>query len=687
MDFKTAVEILAEESGVSLTVTTQGKRTAARPTYAMNSAVDAWDYTDEHGRFVFRMARFDLPKKPQDRKLPKEFRPFRLEEGTWVQNLKGVRRYLYRRPRLLKAGPKGVVLLLEGEKCADCAIDLGFAATTSPGGANNWAALVKDGGHEPLRGRNVVIVPDRDKSGETYCQAVARSLLNVAASVTVVRLPGVNDGDDIVQFVEHHGPARAREELARLIEEAPQYEPGMDSQGSEIPESAAEDSGERTRPSKFRVLLEQLDPIEITYFHDQFKAVWACIPVDSHFENVRVKSASFRNYLTRPFFLATGEGCGREVLQQVKDLCSARALFEGKCPTLWYRSAWLDDRVLLDLGGPDWRAVEITAEGWRVVTLRTPPFRRFSHVRELPEPKRGGSVREILSVLPIKDASTRDLLCTWLATVVVPHVPRASLVVHGLQGSAKTFVAESLRECVDPSSVGTLCLSKDPTELVQCLDHHFLPVFDNLSTLPRWASDVLCRATTGLGHTKRELFSDDDDITYFVTRTYILNGISVCPSAPDLMDRVLLIEMQRIPDNERQSKRKLLSRLTQIKPSVLGGICDAVAYALANYTDADPSELPRLTDWAEWALPISEAVGVGKARFFAAHRENVTRQHREVNQNDPTAAVIAALMNERDVWSGNPTDLCGPCCDIADELRITAEKSWAKSSSALGVST
>ncbi|MEW6348986.1 MAG: hypothetical protein AB1646_07970 [Thermodesulfobacteriota bacterium] len=453
----------------------------------------AYPYRGEDGTLLFQVCRFE----PKDFRAP---RPDPNRPGEWVWNLNGTRRVLFGLPELLSAEASQPIIFLEGEKATEAAVSLGFVATCSPGGAGKWRGLVeKHQIHLPLPDRTVWLCPDIDPAGRDHMRAVGKTLQGFAKEVRWLDLPGLGEKQDLHDFVAAHGPERAREELLRLGQQPVEYKPDRESEGSTIAEERVQGSGEKTTTSKFRTLMDQLDRVEIAYFHDQFKQAWVCIPVRDHFENVRIRSGEYRNYLTHLFFQATGEGCGREVLQQAKDLCTARALFEGERRVLWYRSAWLDDRVILDLGGPDWKAIEITAEGWQVVTPRNPPFRRFSHMQELPEPERGGSVREVLAVLPIKDQSTQDLICVWLPSLVIPHIPRASLLIHGLQGSGKSFSAECLRALIDPSSVGTLSLSKDPTDLVQCLDHHFLPIFDNLSNLPRWASDVLCRATTGLG--------------------------------------------------------------------------------------------------------------------------------------------------------------------------------------------
>src|SRR5262249_55300681 len=109
---------------------------------------------------------------------PKDFlqrRPDRM--GGWIWDLKGVRRFLYRRPELVAADPAAWVWVVEGEKDADRLVGLGLVATCNPMGAGKWRSEYA----EDLRGRKVAIVADNDEPGRKHAEAVARSLRGIAA--------------------------------------------------------------------------------------------------------------------------------------------------------------------------------------------------------------------------------------------------------------------------------------------------------------------------------------------------------------------------------------------------------------------------------------------------------------------------------------------------------------------------
>ncbi len=116
-------------------------------------------------------------------------------------------------------------------------------------------------------------------------------------------------------------------------------------------------------------------------------------------------------------------------------------------------------------------------------------------------------------------------------------------MLHGEQGSAKSTLQELIKMLVDPSSILTLTFPRDINELVQKLSHNYIAYFDNMSNIPEWISDQLCRAVTGSGFSKRELYSDDDDIIYNFKRCIGLNGINLAATKADLLDRGIIIEL------------------------------------------------------------------------------------------------------------------------------------------------
>ena len=168
-----------------------------------------YDYIDENGDLLYQVVRFS----------GKEFRQRRPKgDGDWDWGLGECRRILYRLPELIKADPNRRVMIPEGEKDVDRLIKLGFVATTSPMGAGRW----KPEYAEFFRGRQVVVIPDRDpideklgySVGEQHARDVVKSLVGIAESITILRLEDVPEKGDVSDWLDR---GHTRAELIDLV--------------------------------------------------------------------------------------------------------------------------------------------------------------------------------------------------------------------------------------------------------------------------------------------------------------------------------------------------------------------------------------------------------------------------------------------------------------------------------------
>jgi hypothetical protein len=172
--------------------------------------VATYDYCDAQGTLLFQAVRFD----------PKGFRQRRPNgHGGWLWNLDDIEPMLYRLPEILDAIRTGRVLyLVEGEKDVETLRALGFVATCNPMGAGKWRAAY----NEPLRGADVVILPDHDAPGRQHAQQVAQALHGIAARIKMVELPNVPEKGDVSDWVAAGG---TRDQLEALVAACPLWTP------------------------------------------------------------------------------------------------------------------------------------------------------------------------------------------------------------------------------------------------------------------------------------------------------------------------------------------------------------------------------------------------------------------------------------------------------------------------------
>lgn len=147
-----------------------------------------YDYRDEQGNLLFQVVRTE----------PKGFFQRRPDgHGGWVNDLKGVRRVLYRLPGLLAPSPHPMVFVVEGEKDVDRLAALGLVATTNPGGAGKWRAEYCDS----LRGRAVFVIPDNDATGREHAEEVIASLTAAGVRAFTLDLPDLPEKGDVSDFL------------------------------------------------------------------------------------------------------------------------------------------------------------------------------------------------------------------------------------------------------------------------------------------------------------------------------------------------------------------------------------------------------------------------------------------------------------------------------------------------------
>lgn len=433
-------------------------------------------------------------------------------------------------------------------------------------------------------------------------------------------------------------------------------------------------------------LLDRIDGSEnMLLFHDDKGEAYIALEVLGHREIWPCNSKAARRWLSREYWNLAKTAAPSEAIKNVIAVLEGRASFDGPLHKLAVRSAINPDGLWYDLTDDGWQAVKITEQGWEVI--QSPPilFRRYSHSRPQVRPATtGGDVSLFLKYLNIKDPQQRLLLQVFLVSCFIPEFAHVMLVVFGSQGSAKSTLSKFLRRVIDPSIIEVASMPDTPKELIQTLAHHAFLFFDNVSYISEIMSDIICKAITGSGFPKRELYSDDEDIIYTFKRCIGINGINLVSTRPDLLERSLLIELDRIPDTERKQERELLENFENDLPLILGGVFDTLAKALRIKPSIKLNSTPRMADFAVWGCAIAEALGYAKEEFLTAYEENISKQNQVVLNEQVIAEALMSFMESREEWRGTASDLLRELTIHATSHQVdTFEKYWPKASNTL----
>src|SRR5262249_17449336 len=112
-------------------------------------------------------------------------------------------------------------------------------------------------------------------------------------------------------------------------------------------------------------------------------------------------------------------------------------------------------------------------------------------------------------------------------------------------------------------------LPRDERELFIAASHSHVLAFANLSALPSWLSDPLCRLTSGGAFSTRRLFTDENEILFTAARPIILNGIEDIVTRPDLADRAIVLMLAPIAERQRRPEHALWREFDLARPYIL----------------------------------------------------------------------------------------------------------------------
>lgn len=420
---------------------------------------------------------------------------------------------------------------------------------------------------------------------------------------------------------------------------------------------------------------------EIDLFHSPDGAAYADLVVNNHRETWPIRTKGFRRWLTRRFFEATGGAPSSEALQSALNVIEAKAHFDAPEIIVNVRVGGLGDRLYLDLGDDSWRAVEIDATGWRVIDKPPVRFRRAPGMQALPVPISGGSVHALRDFLNVKSDADFVLVVTWALAVLRNRGPYPVLVLSGEQGSAKSTFSAVLRSLLDPNTAPLRALPREDRDLFIAANNGHLLVFDNVSGLPAWISDTLCRLATGGGFAIRQLYSDHDEVLFDAARPVILNGIEEIVTRPDLADRAVFLTLEPIPEENRRPEAELWAAFYAERPRLLGVLLDAVVEGIKRLPDTRLEKLPRMADFALWATACETSLWPA-GTFWSAYCGNRDEAVEGVIDADPIATAIRAVMVSRTVWTGTASNLLGVLGEVVGERGVKS-KNWPDSPRAL----
>jgi hypothetical protein len=561
-------------------------------------------------------------------------------------------------------------LIVEGPSDTAACITMELTAVGRPmakGGLDPLAELLRDR-------RDFIVVGENDaKSDGTWpgrdgAESIARKLAETwQRPVAWALLPeGVKD---VREFLLKHADIDAVEagrELLRYL---------RDNLNWETPDQR---KGKRA-PSQADVLVRLAEHAELFHAPGADGEAYATLVVGKHRETWRVASKGFRQWLGRLFYVQTKKAPSAQALQDAINVIIGKAIFTGPERKAPVRIAEHNGAIWLDLCNSEWEAVEITWSGWRVVPSVDVPVRfvRRRGMLPLPEPKHGGSIDDLRSLLNVKSDDDWILFIAFLIAALRPIGPYPVLAVNGEQGSAKSTLCRFVRSLVDPNQTALRRPPKDDRDLMIAASNAWIVGYDNLSRIPAGLSDTLSSLATGGGFATRELYSDDEEKLFDAARPIILNGIEDSVSRSDLMDRAIFLTLPTIDETGRRDEAELWAAFNRARPRILGALLDGVSAALRNVHSIQLDRLPRMADLAKWATAAETGLGWKPGTFMRAYSGNRAAAHELAIEASAVATVLRNWFHTLSdkAWKGTATDLLEILSTHARE-KVVTRRDW-----------
>ena len=414
-----------------------------------------------------------------------------------------------------------------------------------------------------------------------------------------------------------------------------------------------EEDEKRGRPSHANLLMKIGSEVDL--FRTPMREAYAAWTVDGHRECSPVDSSSFQTYLRTEFRKQTDGGLPTSEAMKAAVLALADDARRGEEHRVFLRVAGLGERVVIDMGTEDWRAIEIDASGWRVVSQPDVYFRRMPGMRALPEPIADGKFSDIRRFLNLSSQNDLYLTTGFLLGCLQPSidVPYPLLVLSGETGSAKTTFTKVVVGLIDPRVAPVLSRPRKVEDLFINARDNYLLAFNNLSSISLDMSDALCLIGDGEGgYSPRKLYTHDS-IMFNDHRPVVLNGIPDVVSQPDLMDRSIKIQLKPIPEDEYRSDEEFGAGLEAEKPKLLGALFSLVSTGLRNLATMPAlKHSTRMARFVQWVSACTHEVSPGEfARVFLENRVEAGRQ---LVETDSVATALMRMMQrgERGPFEG-----------------------------------
>jgi hypothetical protein len=419
----------------------------------------------------------------------------------------------------------------------------------------------------------------------------------------------------------------------------------------------------------------------------------------------------YGNY-EKDLFPINSDGFYRAVKRILREECNERIIPKSDMETIidYFRCiAYEEDEVFLhnriaylnedktiyyDLCSKDHKVIKINNFN---VTIEDKPdklFRVNTGDASQVMPDLSANPKDLLTLLPkyfhINTGDNTEryyliILATYIVSCFIGlHIPHPILTFAGSKGAAKSTASRFCQQIVSPQITGLTTLPKRTDDVAIRLANTILAVFDNLSAIKEDISNLLCVAVTGGVTSKRKLYTDSTEVYLMLKSMIIVNGIDVIATKSDLLDRSLIIDLQRLKPNEFRPEEELNREFQKDLPLILGACFKIIAEVIEDESTITVNHPMRLIDFYILSIRIANVLGISQQEMEEAFAYNQTVINARAIESQPVAVALINYMKDKPIYISSVADLLKKLIDACEDYSIdTRQALFPKTPAAL----
>jgi hypothetical protein len=254
-----------------------------------------------------------------------------------------------------------------------------------------------------------------------------------------------------------------------------------------------------------------------------------------------------RQRLSGDMFTLTGRSPSQESLATTLNTVEGLAGQLSGARELRTRTGLLDGCALLDLGRDDGLTAWIMPGRWDV-SLRVPVlWKRGAMIGELPvpAPQRAAERMPAQFLFNFRERGqwVTAVACQVAGILYPQSTHPVELYSADSSGALKTATLRAMKNWTDPGP--TVPVPKNNKSWAVVASSSYRIAVDNVSAIPAWWSDLLCKAASGDDWADRALYTDDDVAASSFYAVPMLNGIGLVALRDDLSERAVRHHLTR----------------------------------------------------------------------------------------------------------------------------------------------